>query len=123
MESDKPIIQIPIPPVNLVPTYNTDYLPVHTVGITYQKAPSRVEVQDKEWQEYDLDADDIDFLHDINQGSQNRLSDKQMEILIWKLETMNADATERSLAQAGARPCCLQHLAASVALTALRSDL
>jgi hypothetical protein len=105
VEADKAIINIPIPPVNLVPTYNTDYLPVHTVGITYQKAPSRLELQDKAWQEYDLDADDIDFLHDINQGSQNRLSDKQLEMLIWKLETMNSSVTDKSLTQAGAHPC------------------
>jgi hypothetical protein len=96
------VIQIPIPPVNLVPTYNTDYLPLHTVGITYLKAPGKGDVVDKEWQEYDLDADDINFLHDINQGSQSRLTDKQMEMLVWKLETMNAAATEHSLTQAGA---------------------
>ena len=93
-------IDIPIPPVTHVPTYNTDYLPLHTVGLTYLRVPGKAE-SEKEYAEYDLDGSDEAFLSDLNHDGQDRLSDKKLEMLLWKLETSNAEATERSLSQAG----------------------
>lgn len=104
MEKDvKPKI-IPVPPVKLVPTYNVDYLPVHRIDVTFLKAPrDPKEVWEADWQEYDLDVQDTVFLNDVNQGgTQDRLSARQLEVMLWTLEVRCAAATERSLQAAGA---------------------
>jgi hypothetical protein len=97
----KPAI-IPVPLVNEVPSYAVDYLPVHKVLVTYQKAPrDKAEIWDAEYLEYDLDVQDCVFLKDVNQGgTQERLSWRQLESMLWHLEVKNSEATERSLQSA-----------------------
>lgn len=97
-EDAKPII-IPVPPVTRVPTYAVDYLPIHNVLLTYQKAPhDKSEVWTSQWQEYDLDEEDVAFLHEVNQGgTQSRLTWSQLETMLWNLEVQTAEASERSL--------------------------
>lgn len=112
----KPAI-IPVPPVIEVPTYAVDYLPVHKVLVTYQKAPrDKVEIWDAECLEYDLDVQDCVFLKDVNQGgTQERLSWRQLESMLWHLEVKNSEATEHSLQSAMQRAayvhCCLNFAA------------
>jgi hypothetical protein len=94
---------IPVPPVTDVPTYNVDYLPVHRINMTYLKAPrDPKEIWDSECQEYDLDVQDMVFLSDVNEGgSQERLSARQLEAMLWALEAASAAAHERSLQSTG----------------------
>lgn len=99
----KPTI-IPIPPVTQVPTYESDYLPLHRVTLTYIKAPmDKREIFEHSYYEYDLDTEDCQFLQDVNQGTQDRLQPRQLEKMLWQLEVMNDAATQNYLQAAGAQ--------------------
>jgi len=50
--------------------------------------------------EYDMDAEDDKWLAAIN-GDQDRLPPARFELMIWRLETSNAAAIERTFAAAG----------------------
>lgn len=95
---------IPIPPVTQVPTYESDYLPLHSVTLTYIKAPlDKREIFEHSYYEYDLDTEDCQFLQDVNQGTQDRLQPRQLEKMLWQLEVMNDAATQNYLQAAGAQ--------------------
>jgi hypothetical protein len=91
---------IPVPPVTDVPSYRVDYLPVHRIN----KAPrDPKDIWDTECQEYDLDVQDMEFLNDVNQGgTQERLSSRQLEAMLWALEVASNAAHESSLQNTGA---------------------
>ena len=55
---------------------------------------------DEAFIEYDLDAADKQWLEQYNQG-QNRLPQRRLEMLLWRLELANAAATERAFGNAG----------------------
>ena len=57
---------------------------------------------DERFIEYDLDEEDAEWLDGLNRG-QDRLPPRRMELLMWRLEVANAEATDRALAAAGAR--------------------
>lgn len=100
---------IPIPPVTQVPTYESDYLPLHSITLTYIKAPlDKREIFEHSYYEYDLDAEDCQFLHDVNQGTQDRLQPRQLEKMLWQLEVMNDAATQNYLQAAGTQSCLCQ---------------
>jgi hypothetical protein len=102
--NNKPIL-IPIPPVTEVKTYAVDYLPLYQVPVTYVKAPrDKSDLWDSDWLEYDLDVQDTEFLRDVNSnGTQERLTWRQLEEMLWHLEVKNAEATQRSLQSTGVR--------------------
>eukprot|EP00892_Ulva_mutabilis_P004363 jgi/Ulvmu1/2299/UM013_0146.1 len=94
---------IPIPPVTLVPTYGADYLPVHSITLTYIKGPmEKRDIFEHQYYEYDLDSEDCAFLQDVNQGTQDRLQPRQLERMLWQLEVLNDGATQQYLQAAGA---------------------
>ena len=95
---------IPVPPVTDVKTYGVDYLPVHKVPVTYLKAPKEIiDKVESEWQEYDLDVEDEEFLREVNDdGMQERLTWRQLEEMLWHLEVKNAEANERVVQGTGA---------------------
>ena len=55
---------------------------------------------DERFIEYDLDAEDERWLEAFNRG-QRRLPQRRFELLLWRLETANAEATDAALAAAG----------------------
>ena len=55
---------------------------------------------DERFIEYDLDEEDQEWLDGLNRG-QDRLPARRMELLMWRLELANAEATDRALAAAG----------------------
>lgn len=58
---------------------------------------------DERFIEYDLDPEDENWLEAFNRGQQ-RLPVRRFELLLWRLEVANADATDAALAAAG--ECC-----------------
>ena len=55
---------------------------------------------DERFIEYDLDAEDEAWLEAFNRG-QRRLPQRRFDLLLWRLETANAEATDAALAAAG----------------------
>jgi hypothetical protein len=97
---------IPVPDVKLVPTYPTDYLPTHKITLTYLKAPvDKSDKWDDEAYEYDLDVEDCEFLNNVNQETQDRLTAKQLERMIWELEVLNHQAAQQSQQLGGMGHC------------------
>ncbi|EIE24666.1 hypothetical protein COCSUDRAFT_41002 [Coccomyxa subellipsoidea C-169] len=93
--------EIPVPKVTLVPTYNIDYLPTFREQNTYIRGRGGIGYHDDRFIEYDLDKEDQEWLEAFNKG-QDRLPSRRMELLMWRLECANAEATDRALAAAGA---------------------
>lgn len=56
--------------------------------------------RDDNFVEYDMDAEDDAWLAAIN-GDQDRLPPPRFELMIWRLETANALAIDRTFAAAG----------------------
>ena len=52
--------------------------------------------------EYDADSDDEAWLRALNAGGQERMARATLERLLWRLELLNADATDGALSGAGA---------------------
>jgi hypothetical protein len=97
-----------VPPVTRVPTYETDYLPTHSITVPYIKQPlDQREIIEHESHEYDLDVDDCQFLHDVNQGTQDRLQPRQLERMLYELEALNDKATKNHAQVAGTCSCAL----------------
>lgn len=59
--------------------------------------------KDEHFIEYDLDAADEDWLEKFNDG-QDKLSARRFELLLWRLELINAEANERHTTAAGRLP-------------------
>ena len=55
---------------------------------------------DERFIEYDLDVEDVKWLEAFNRGQQ-RLPQRRFELLLWRLEVANAEATDAALAAAG----------------------
>lgn len=93
---------IPVPKIGVVPTYSKDYRADHRpppTRIRWRPGLGRSELHVP----YDLDAADSAWLAAYNAG-QVRLSADKMELVMWKLETLNREATDRALDKAGAGP-------------------
>lgn len=56
--------------------------------------------KDENFVEYDLDASDREWLEKFNKG-QDRLPARRFELLIWRLELINAEVNERQTAATG----------------------
>jgi len=104
---------IPIPQVLDVPTYAKDYRPDFHPPKTYLRW--RQNQRSEYHVDYDLDEEDSRWVDAFN-GGQQRLSKDKMELMMWKLELMNAAATERILDKNGATPT-EKNSAASAAMT------
>lgn len=90
-----------------VPTYETDYLPTHSITVSYIKQPLEPrEIHEHEAHEYDLDVDDCQFLHDVNHGTQDRLHPKHLERMLYELEVLNDTATKNHAQATGVFPWC-----------------
>lgn len=50
--------------------------------------------------EYDLDENDVQWLEKFNNG-QDKLPARRFELLLWRLEVINAEANERHTTAAG----------------------
>ncbi|KAI3429860.1 hypothetical protein D9Q98_010171 [Chlorella vulgaris] len=96
--------EIPIPGIIRIPTYGTDYLPVRRERNTYIRPKGGVGYEDPILVEYDLDAEDEAWLKKYNGNEPERLSEEKFEMMLWRLETSNAAATDRVLTISGATP-------------------
>ena len=100
-EETKKDAPIPIPKISTVSTFHKDYRPYFKAPPTYLKW--RYSLRSDFHIEYDLDAEDALWLDKYNAG-QMRLAPDKLELLIWKLEYLNREATDRSLDRIGATP-------------------
>ncbi len=66
----------------------------------YIKYAGGVGYFDERFIEYDLDVEDVKWLEAFNRGQQ-RLPQRRFELLLWRLEVANAEATDAALAAAG----------------------
>ncbi|CAL8467691.1 g7229 [Coccomyxa elongata] len=108
--------EIPVPKVTAVPTYNIDYLPTFREQSTYIRGRGGIGYHDERFIEYDLDKEDEEWLEAFNRGQEDRLPARRMELLMWRLECANAEATDRALAAAGAAQTERQSPAAAAAV-------
>ncbi|KAK9817316.1 hypothetical protein WJX72_012553 [[Myrmecia] bisecta] len=113
--------EIPTPEVRHVPTYNRDYLPLFREKNTYIRGRGGIGYRDDTWVEYDLDPEDEQWLNDFNRG-QERLPPQRLELLLWRLETANADATDRALTAAGAQASEKMSTAAAATIDHMTRD-
>ena len=60
--------------------------------------------KDDNFVEYDLDARDKEWLEKFN-GGQDKLPARRFELLIWRLELINAEANERHTTATGLSAC------------------
>ena len=74
---------------------------------------------DERFIEYDLDVEDVKWLEAFNRGQQ-RLPQRRFELLLWRLEVANAEATDAALAAAG-EPSTLECLHVPVPWAILHS--
>lgn len=93
--------EIPTPDVRVVPTYSVEYLPVHKEPRVYIRGKAGIGWQEEDEVDYDLDDEDRQWLTAFNRG-QDRLPYRRMELLLWKLDTANAEATDSAFLSAGA---------------------
>jgi hypothetical protein len=99
---------IPVPAVTRVATYETDYLPTHSITVSYIKQPlDPGEVHEHESYQYDLDLDDCLFLNDVNRPAQDRLHPKQLERMLYELEVLDSSSNKGHVQTAGMCSCCL----------------
>lgn len=56
--------------------------------------------KDENFVEYDLDERDLEWLEKFNNG-QDKLPARRFELLLWRLEMINAEANERHTTAAG----------------------
>lgn len=102
-EPHQPGKEIPIPGVTIVPTYAIDYLPTFRERNTYIRGKGGDGYHDPTYVEYDLDSEDERWLEEFN-GDQERLSVHKFEMMLWKLDVHNAEATDRVLTLSGCQP-------------------
>ena len=76
-------------------TYVLDYLPTFNEGNTYIRGKGGLGYDDPTFVEYDLDSEDFQWLSQINTDGQERLSAEKMEMMLWKLDLANAEATDK----------------------------
>jgi len=87
--------EIPTPITLTVNTYALDYLPTFNEGNTYIRGKGGLGYDDPTFVEYDLDSEDFRWLCHINTDGQERLSAEKMEMMLWKLDLANAEATDK----------------------------
>lgn len=100
-QKEKSQQDIPIPVVIESATYQQDYLPTFREKTVYIRGKGGTGHADPTFVEYDLDGQDEAWLEKLNRG-QDRLPLDRFEFMIWRLETTNAAAIERTLTAAGA---------------------
>jgi len=129
-------IEIPIPKVDPVPTYEKDYRPDFGDTGTYVRRPVRT--RPGEFVEYDLDNEDERWLRNFNKPkaspygfeAQAHLDEDKFELMINKLEFACAEGTERALSASSASSSTINNavLASTIylprdsALDALRTE-
>eukprot|EP01025_Chloroclados_australasicus_P044792 TRINITY_DN4880_c1_g2_i10.p1 TRINITY_DN4880_c1_g2~~TRINITY_DN4880_c1_g2_i10.p1 ORF type:complete len:517 (-),score=58.25 TRINITY_DN4880_c1_g2_i10:783-2228(-) len=92
---------IPIPKVKELPNYEREHLPLYHPPDTYVK--SVLVPGEPVFVEYDIDQQDEEWLNKYNCGTFNdKLSPQMFEEVMWRLESMCAEATDKSLAACGA---------------------
>ncbi len=67
----------------------------------FGRAAGGIGYHDERFIEYDLEKEDEKWLEAVNRGQEDRLPARRMELLMWRLECANAEATDRALAAAG----------------------
>lgn len=86
--------EIPIPITLKVETYDVDYLPTFQERNTYIRGRGGSGYRDPTFVEYDLDSEDFEWLTTVNIDVQERLSPEKFEMMLWKLDIANAEATD-----------------------------
>ncbi|GIL51503.1 hypothetical protein Vafri_7475 [Volvox africanus] len=113
----KEVKEIPVPEVRIVAGYTREYLPLFRIPDTYIRGKGGVGWAREDYCEYDLDNDDEDWLEAFNEGAANRLSEEKFELMLWRLETANAEANQRVMSEAGSGAQDWRMLPAAVAAT------
>lgn len=67
--------------------------------------------KDESFVEYDLDVADKEWLEKFNDG-QEKLPARRFELLLWRLELVNAEANERHTTASGAKLSCQPKISA-----------
>ncbi|KAG2498114.1 hypothetical protein HYH03_003872 [Edaphochlamys debaryana] len=97
----KEVKEIPVPEVRIVAGYTREYLPLFRIPETYIRSKGGIGWTPDVYCEYDLDGEDEDWLDAFNAGEANRLSEEKFELMLWRLETANAEANQRLMAEPG----------------------
>jgi enhancer of polycomb-like protein len=87
--------EIPTPITLAVESYALDYLPTFNKRNTYIRGKGGSGFADPTFVEYDLDEEDFKWLATVNHDGQERISPEKLEMMLWKLDVMNADATDK----------------------------
>lgn len=95
VQHSKGVREIPTPITLDVDTYSLDYLPTFYKRNTYIRGKGGIGFEDPTFVEYDLDSDDFTWLNSINDDGQERLSPEKLEMMLWKLDLANAEATDK----------------------------
>lgn len=95
VQHSKGIKEIPTPITLNVDTYSLDYLPTFYKRNTYIRGKGGSGFDDPTFVDYDLDSDDFAWLREINDDGQERLSPDKLEMMLWRLDLANADATDK----------------------------
>ncbi|CAG9465303.1 unnamed protein product [Pedinophyceae sp. YPF-701] len=121
------VVEIPVPAIRQVPTYEGDYKPTFRPPRTYLRRRGVGGFRSEIYINYDLDAQDVEWLDKFNAG-QNRLAPDKMEAMMFRLEMLNKRMTEDALLMAGAslterqshQACAItSHLTDDIAIGAL----
>ena len=95
VQHSKGVREIPTPITLNVDTYSLDYLPTFYKRNTYIRGKGGSGFEDPTFVEYDLDSEDFEWLREINNDGQERLSPEKLEMMLWKLDLANAEATDK----------------------------
>lgn len=95
VQHSKGVREIPTPITLNVDTYSLDYLPTFYKRNTYIRGKGGSGFDDPTFVEYDLDSEDLAWLGSINNDGQERLSPEKLEMMLWKLDLANAEATDK----------------------------
>lgn len=97
-ETTEGVVEIPIPEILSVPSYETDYPTNYKQPEYYLRSKLTCglppEPETSTYCEYDLDNDDEDWLENYNDG-QDVLSAEKFEEMLWRLELACAAANEK----------------------------
>jgi len=87
--------EIPTPITLTVDSYVLDYLPSFHENNTYIRGKGGSGYEDPTFVDYDLDHEDFEWLATMNGDGQQRLSPEKFEMMLWKLDLINAEATDK----------------------------